>query len=266
MGVVTRYISWAALICVAVLLQGCSEIEPRTGTRVRLSTVRKAASRQETAEICKYLINRSRQALGVERARIEKAVDDKFVLLLPGLKVSRENVNRLVETASLEFYHLGSVATTRNPDRPWKLKLPESRDAPYIFLGPEGKRIVSTEDPLDLLKEVVEYSKQKPILTGDDVLPTALVRESKAGWSVLARFNEDGAKRFYDFTRDNAGEYLAVFYNGRLVSAPLVGEAISGGEAFITGFKTRAEARSAADQLNAGVPPVKVRVESIEYY
>ena len=266
MGLMTKHIAGAVLICVAVLLQGCSEIEPRTGTRVSLSTIRKAPSREQTAEICTYLTNRSRQVLGVKRARIDRVTDGTFVLLLPGTKVSRENVDLLVEAASLEFYHLDNVATRRHPNRPWKLKLPASRGAPYIFLGPEGKRIDSGEDPLDFLKEVVKYPEQKPILTGEDVLPTALAKESEAGWSVLARFNKNGAKKLYDFTKNNRGEYLAVFHNGRLVSAPLVGKAISGGEAFITGFKTSAEARSAADQVNSGVLPVKMRIESVDYY
>lgn len=255
-----------ALIAIAVLVAGCS-FEPKTGTRVVFAfPAGKAIDRDKLVAISSYLKTKGALVLGVAGTRVDKVDAHTLTLLLPGKKIAREQVNRLIEPASIELYHLSNVATKKSPKRPWQLRVPSSSKAPYLFLGPNAQRIDSIKDSKLLLTDVVGYPATKPVLTGSDVLPTASVQELKQGWGVQVKFTDAGAKRLHDFSKRNVGEYLAVFYNGHLVSAPLIKEAIPGGDARITGFVTEGLARSAVSDLNAGSLPTQMKITRVEYY
>ncbi len=252
-------------LCLCVLLcAGCAKVEPARGTRVTFGfTSGKAPSREKIADLSRYLILRSEGVLDIRGARVEKLTDTSFVFLLPGKQVSKAEVAELLRGAGLEFYHLSSIATARHPGRSWRLRPPTRSGGPYLFDGPNARRIDSRRDPRDLMRLVVGYPVTKPILTGADVLPNATMRQTRNGWGVVVKFDKRGAAAFRHFTAANRGEYLAVFYNGFLISAALVGEPIAGGEALLTGFASENEAKSAASGLNAGVLPVEVRVRSV---
>ena len=257
----------AALVGVALLAQGCSNFEPKTGTRVTYTFPgNKPITRDTLAGVSRYLMTKGQTALGVKGPRIDSVTDISLVLLLPGKKIPAADIVKLTQATSIELYHLSNVATRRYPDRPWKLKSPSTPTKSYLFLGPEAKRVDSHKDPQALLREVVGYPKTKPVLTGKDISPTASCRPITNGWAVLVRFTPKGAKIFHDFTKANKGEYLAVFYNGRMLSAPIIEDAIPGGEAYITGFGGEDQARGAVAELNAGDLPIEVKIDSVEYY
>ncbi len=73
---------------------------------------------------------------------------------------------------------------------------------------------------------------------------------------VLLEFNSDGAKIFEELTRKNLGRQLAIFLDGVPISAPVVQQEISGGQAQISGNFTPPEARELVGRLNAGALPV----------
>lgn len=256
----------AFTICI-IILQGCSDFEPKTGTKVVFTFPNnKPVSREKLAAVSRYLIARGEQVLGVRAPRVDKVTDRSLVLLLPGKTVSRKEAEQFIQSASIELYHLTSVATKNHPDRPWKIKAPSTRNGPYLFTGPNARQIDSQKDPWGLMKSVVGYPNTKPILTGGDVLPTASFRQAGNGWAVLLQFNDKGAETFRKFTNDNPGEYLAVFYNNRLLTAPLIQGEIKGGKVFITGFNTESQARAVMSDLNAGKIPVKVSIKYVQRY
>lgn len=255
----------AILAGVALLMQGCSEVEPKTGTKVTFA-FNKPIERDQLVAISKYLTSRGELMLGIRRPRIDSVSDTSLVLLLPGKKIPKTDIGKLIQPYSIELYHLNTVATDRAPNRPWKIKPPSSPNGPYFFTGPNAERIDSRQDPGALLKDVVGAPPEKPILTGRDILPNASLREAKSGWAVLVKFTPPGARVFYEFTKANRGEYLAVFYNGRLVSAPMIKESIPGGEAYITGFGREEQARIAVSELNGGVLPGKIKITGVGYY
>lgn len=226
----------------------------------------KAISRSQLLTISNYLTTKGRLVLGVKGPRVDDVRKDYLVLLLPGKKVPAVKVKRLIEPTSIELYHLSRVATKKSPDRPWKIRVPSSVKGPYLFLGPNAQRIDSHKDPKALLTEVVGYPDAKPVLTGHDILPTAFARQATNGWAVQIRFNRSGAHTFFDFTKRNRGEYLAVFYNGRLISAPIIRESIPRGDAMITGFATSGQAQSAVTDLNAGILPAQLKITRVESY
>jgi len=261
-----RGVAYALLALAAVALCGCGGAEKGYGTRVTFDLPSdKPVSREKIAALSKYLSLRANALLEMEGARVDSVTDDSVVLLLPGRKVAAKQMEKLLSGAGLEFYHLGNVATRKHPNRPWRVKTPSGPDDAYLFTGPKAARVDSIDDAADVLPVVVGAPRVKPIITGDQVLPTASVIEAR-GNAVTVEFTPKGAKRFHEFTRDNPGEYLAVFYNGALICAPVVNEPIEGGAAVVTGFRSIVAARGAVMEINAGTLPVPVKISKIEHY
>ena len=100
-------------------------------------------------------------------------------------------------------------------------------------------------------------------LTGKD-LSKALVSTSQNGqWVVDLRFNDAGTKKFGEITTRLVGQQMAIFFNGELQSAPVIREAIIGGNAQISGGDDGfpyEEAKRMVDLLNAGALPVPAHV------
>ena len=106
-----------------------------------------------------------------------------------------------------------------------------------------------------------ERRTYKPILTGKDLLPSAKPNLNQRNQTVInIEFNNEGTDVFRKFTRAHVGDYLAVFFDGKLLTAPSINEAIPSGKAEITGFKSLQEARQIAEFLNAGALPVPLKV------
>lgn len=81
---------------------------------------------------------------------------------------------------------------------------------------------------------------------------------------VNLNFNDEGAKMFEQITRDNVGKTVAIYLDGQVISAPVVREAISGGQAQISGNFTPEEGRALVGRLNSGALPVPISLISTE--
>ncbi|MDO8465093.1 MAG: protein translocase subunit SecD, partial [Gallionella sp.] len=79
---------------------------------------------------------------------------------------------------------------------------------------------------------------------------------------VILNFNAEGAALFEKITSENVGKQLAIFLDGQPISAPVIQEAIPGGQATITGQFTAVEARDLVRNLNFGALPVPIELES----
>lgn len=100
-------------------------------------------------------------------------------------------------------------------------------------------------------------------LSGKD-LSKALLNTSQNGqWVVDLQFNDKGTRKFADLTQKLVGKPMAIFFNGELQSAPVIREAIIGGNAQISGgdngFQYE-EAKKMVDLLNAGALPVPAKI------
>lgn len=81
---------------------------------------------------------------------------------------------------------------------------------------------------------------------------------------VSVTFNAEGSELFSKLTDENVGRLIAIFLDGRLVSAPIVNERITGGKATISGGFSAAEARELARNLNLGALPVPIELQSTQ--
>ncbi|MBI2636688.1 MAG: protein translocase subunit SecD, partial [Parcubacteria group bacterium] len=81
---------------------------------------------------------------------------------------------------------------------------------------------------------------------------------------VGLRFDDAGAALFEQLTDQNVGKRIGIFLDGSVISAPVVQQKISGGEAVITGNFTIPEAKELVERLNAGALPVPINLVSQE--
>lgn len=76
--------------------------------------------------------------------------------------------------------------------------------------------------------------------------------------------NAEGAKRWANLTRENAGKQIAIVLDDYVVSSPNVSGEIKGGSSTISGNFSQAEATDLANILKSGKMDAKARVESSE--
>lgn len=98
-------------------------------------------------------------------------------------------------------------------------------------------------------------------LTGADLAESNVVFEPNTGKpAVSLTFTKEGGEKFAGITEKNVGKKVAILLDNQLVSAPVVQEKITGGQAQITGNFTLDEAKKLSIQLNAGALPVSIRL------
>lgn len=99
-------------------------------------------------------------------------------------------------------------------------------------------------------------------LTGKDFQKADVSFDTANQPQIDITFNSAGAKKFEAVTARNVGKPLAIFLDGKLISAPNVSQTISGGRGVISGKFDVKEAKNIAIQLNAGALPVPVKMLS----
>lgn len=77
---------------------------------------------------------------------------------------------------------------------------------------------------------------------------------------VNLEFDEDGRELFSTITREEIGKRLAIYLDGVPISAPVVQQEISNGQAVISGGFALEEAKTLARRLNAGALPVPIEL------
>jgi SecD/SecF fusion protein len=179
---------------------------------------------------------------------------DRILVQIPGLDTAKiqEARAQLSRVAKLEFRLVF-------PDNGEKLKaIDEGKDViPPEFRIESYKMQREGEKPIEERLLI----KKKTDLAGDRVSNAAASYE-KEGWVVHLRFDAEGAKKFGDITAANVHHRFAIVLDGVVQSAPVIQDAIYGGDAQITGRFTEEEARSLASVLqNPLQTPVSIEEE-----
>lgn len=188
--------------------------------------------RDSALESAKNIVENRVNALGVAEPVIQTAKKGnqyRLIVELAGLSDVEQAIALVKKTAHLEFKILKSDA----PPEATFAALPDF----YESAGLTGRE----------LKRAQAQPSQDP---------------QSPGYVVALEFNQDGAVKFEEITRDNLGKPVAISLDDQIISAPTVNAIISDGNAIITGNFTSQEARQLAIELNAGALPAPLKVES----
>jgi SecD/SecF fusion protein len=192
---------------------------------------------------------------GVSEPVISPVGNDRILVQIPGLDTAKiqEAREQLSRVAKLEF----RLVYPDNGDRLAKID--------------QGQEVIPPEYRIEVYKMAAEGNekpreerllvKKKADLGGDRV------KESHAyygneGWTVQLKFDSDGAKQFGKITEQYKGHRFAIVLDGVIQSAPVIRDAIYGGDAIITGKFGEKEARGLASVLeNPLQTPVSIEEE-----
>ena len=179
---------------------------------------------------------------------------DRILVQIPGLDTAKiqEARDQLSRVAKLEFrmVYPDNGERLREIDEGKQVIPPEFRIETHKHQGEDGKTV---EERLLI--------KKKADLAGDRVSNAGASYE-KDGWVVHLHFDPEGAKQFGNITAANVHHRFAIVLDGIIQSAPVIQDAIYGGDAQITGRFTEEEARNLASVLeNPLQTPVSIEEE-----
>ncbi len=180
---------------------------------------------------------------------------DRILVQIPGLDTAKiqEARDQLSRVAKLEFrlVYPDNGERLRAIDEGKEVIPPEYRIESYT-LRTEGNEKPRVERLL---------VKKKADLGGDRVSASHAYFGNE-GWTVQLKFDSDGAKKFGQITEQYKGHRFAIVLDGVIQSAPVIRDAIYGGDAIITGKFDEKEARGLASVLeNPLQTPVSIEEE-----
>ena len=180
---------------------------------------------------------------------------DRILVQIPGLDTAKiqEARDQLSRVAKLEF----------------RLVYPDNGER--LAAIDKGTDVVPPEYKIENHKRVAEDTekatterllvKKKADLGGDRVSSSNAIYGNE-GWTVQLKFDSEGAKKFGQITEQFKGHRFAIVLDGVILSAPVIRDAIYGGDAVITGQFTEKEARGLASALeNPLQTPVSIEEE-----
>ncbi len=200
------------------------------------------------------VIRKRIDVFGVSEPIISPVGGDRILVQIPGLDTAKiqEARDQLSRVAKLEFRLV-------YPDNGERLREID-----------EGKQVIPPEYRIETYKMQREGEKpveerllvkKKADLSGEHVSSAGASYE-KDGWVVHLRFDAEGAKQFGNITAANVHHRFAIVLDGITQSAPVIQDAIYGGDAQITGRFTEEEARGLASVLeNPLQTPVSIEEE-----
>jgi SecD/SecF fusion protein len=205
------------------------------GMRARISNA--AAASIET-------INRRVNNLGTSESTIVRQGADRILIQFPGLKDTKELKALIGETAKLTFHEVHPSIT--------------GEDAKQTSV-PAGYKLYPSDrgdgGPSEYLL------REQPVVQGEDLADAQPGFDSRTSEPVINfRFNQVGARKFGNFTKDNVGRPFAIVLDDKVLSAPVIREPILGGSGQISGNFTVESTNKLAVQLRSGSLPTKLTI------
>lgn len=186
---------------------------------------------------------------GIGEPVITPQGEDHILVQIPGLKTEDVELARqqLEKVAKLEF----------------KTVHPESFSLiPQIEAGtaitPPGYRIQTEKEDKKGAAPIKLLVKQRAEMDGTGI-SSAYPEFDGMKYLVSMKFTKEGTKQFADLTSKNVGNLLAIVLDGEVQSAPVIKEALTNGQATISGTFTDTEVRNLSSVLeNPLQTPVKI--------
>lgn len=210
---------------------------------------------------------------GVAEPVIQREGGDRVVVELPGLDDPEAAIELIGKTAMLEFRPVVDVtpAIPREPERQnydtdeeYQTALKRWQEYRDQSLSLEEKlRVRSQSDPSFTVARGEDgriYLLGPAEVTGKHLTDARVAFDNLGRPVVTLKFNKEGTDLFDELSRENIGKQVAILLDGVVISAPVVQERISAGEAQISGRFTTDEAQRLAIMLRAGALPVTVEI------
>ncbi len=200
----------------------------------------------EQMQTARNIVESRVNGLGVTEPVVQVVGGRRVLVELPGIENSEQAVSTIRETGLLEFVDLSSIgpgAAAALLDQPIRTDFGAGEEE-----DPEAEGLIFPT-----------------VMTGAALETASVIQDPITGeYAVGFTLTEEGAQTFATFTAQHVGDPLAIVLDRKVISAPIIQQAITGGEGSITGSFTLEEANSLAVQLRYGSLPVPLQVIEIK--
>ena len=209
------------------------------GVTVTLSPValneRATQAVQQSIEIVRRRIDET----GVVDPQITRQGQSRIVVQLPGIEDPNRIKQLLGKTARMTFRLVDETANLSSP------------------VAPPGEDFLPLEDKPG---EKIAVRRRVDVDGANLTDARAGQNPQNGEWVVNFTFDSLGTRRFADVSRASVGHRFAIVLDDKVISAPVIREAITGGRGQISGSFTAASATDLAVLLRAGALPAPLTV------
>jgi preprotein translocase subunit SecD len=213
--------------------------------RLRIAFVAEAAQAEASRAVEQSIeiIRRRIDELGTREPTIVRQGADRIVVQAPGESDPERLKNVIGRTAKLTFQMVDEAAD------------PAEAAAGRV---PPGSELLPYEDG----ESPSIVVKRRAVVTGEMLTTANAAFHPQTGQPIVEfRFNGQGARRFGDATTQNVGKRFAIVLDKKVISAPVINTAITGGSGYIEGNFTSESANDLAVLLRGGALPTRLNVE-----
>jgi protein-export membrane protein SecD len=214
-----------------------------SGRRIEVTMTPEARRQygQEALADSVEVVRRRIDPAGQKEASIQPQGNDRIVIQAPGDEDPEALKALVARTGQLSFHRhdpavsLSDAQTGLLPPGRIVLPMAEAEGGGFLVLHEE------------------------PEVTGDMVeSASAGLNPDGGGFQINFSFDNRGARRFGDYTRDHVGELFAIVLDNEIISAPRIQSPITGGSGRITGNFSPEEAARIALLIRSGALPAQL--------
>lgn len=188
-------------------------------------------------------VDRRVNAMGTSESTVVRQGTDRILVQFPGLQDTKQLKDLIGQTAKLTFH---SVHPSITPEEAQQTRPPLGFKLYPSVEGEGGRNFLLQESP---------------IVSGEDLVDSQPGFDQRTNEPIISfRFNQSGARKFGNYTKDNVGQPFAIVLDNKVLSAPVIREPILGGSGQISGSFTVDSANTLAVQLRSGALPTKLTV------
>ena len=186
------------------------------------------------------VVRRRLDNTGTKEISITRQGADRIVVQAPGQSDPAELERLIGQTAQLTFQMVdvdnqaAAVQTGLIP--PDAEMLQDAQGTPYLV-------------------------KRRILVSGENLTKAEVTTDQNQRTAIGFRFDGAGARRFGEATAANIGRPFAIILDGKVISAPRINSAITGGSGIIEGQFSIQEAAEMVNLLNGGALPAPLKVE-----
>jgi preprotein translocase subunit SecD len=214
------------------------------GGRIRIAFVPEAleVESRQAVEQSIEIVRRRVDELGTREPTILRQGANRIVVQAPGESDPQRLRDVIGKTAKLTFQMVDETVSS------------EEAAAGRV---PPGSVVTPSEDAYS-----PSYLLRRRVLVDGAMLTDARMQfDQQSGQPVVTfRFDGQGSRRFGDATTQNIGKRFAIVLDGKVISAPVIQSAITGGSGQITGNFTPQSANDLSMLLRAGALPAPLVV------
>jgi protein-export membrane protein SecD len=214
--------------------------QPDGTITLTLSPVALNARAQSAVQQSIEIVRRRIDETGVVDPQITQEGNNRIVVQLPGIGDPDRIKQLLGKTAHMTFQLVD-----------------EQANAAAVGPPPIGDEYLPMQDNP---AEKIAVRNRVDVDGGDLTDARAATNPQTGEWVVDFTFNSIGARRFADITRANVNHRFAIVLDGKVISAPVIREPITGGRGQISGNFTAASATDLSVLLRAGALPAPLTV------